>query len=246
MEGKVTFKNVLHCDKCGDSGIVATGFMEGYLCACNEQRRTLLRMHQSGLADSIREMRFDNFSADEPWQQAMLDTCQRFIAQDARKGLYISGQPGAGKTHLGTAVCAHFIDQSRETHYVTYRELMGALKTKANDESYAQTLGKYGRAAVLYIDDFMKSYTPADVKHTFDLVNMRLLGKAVTIFTSEHSLSAVVRIDEALGSRITQMCGDFTMDIARAGPQLPDAGQRMTAAVMTCPKTERTDAPSLV
>jgi DNA replication protein DnaC len=55
----------------------------------------------------------------------------------------------------------------------------------------------------------------SDVKHTFELINMRLIRQDITIITSERSLSEIMGIDEALGSRIKQMCGEFTINIAK-------------------------------
>ncbi len=185
----------------------------------HEIARSRLRIEKSGLADSLDAMTFDTFEAKEPWQKVMLDKCRRFIAQNKYRWLYISGQPGCGKTHLGTAVCGHYLKAGKPTRYMTFLQLMNALKANVNDESgYQSVLREYGYPAVLYIDDFMKFWprpTDPDVKHTFELLNMRLVRGGITIITSERSLLEICDIDEALGSRIKQRCGEFAIDIAR-------------------------------
>jgi DNA replication protein DnaC len=184
-----------------------------------------LRLERSGLADSIENMRFDTFSATEEWQKKMLDKCKTFLAQDESKWLYISGQPGCGKTHLGTAVCGELLAKGKPTRYMTHRELINTLIASQNDEDYYDIVREYGTVEVLYLDDFFKPVkndkgeitrpTAAEIKHTFEVLNMRLVRNGITIITSERSLMEICDIDEALGSRIKQKCGRFALDIAR-------------------------------
>ena len=184
-----------------------------------------LRLERSGIADSLETMRFATFNATEDWQKKMLEKCRQFLAQDEHKWLYISGQPGCGKTHLGTAVCGELLSRGRPTRYMTHRELINTLIASQNDEDYYDVVREYGTVDVLYLDDFFKPVkndkgeiirpTAAEIKHTFEVLNMRLVRNAITIITSERSLMEVCDIDEALGSRIKQKCGRFALDIAR-------------------------------
>lgn len=196
-----------------------------------EEQRSRLRLEKSGFYDKetdecvIDKYRFDNFNRIEGFQHDMYDMCQRFIKQGG--WLYMSGQNGAGKTHLGTAVCGHFLKAGRSTRYVIFKTLMVELKANVNDdEEYARLLNEYGRADVLYIDDFMKPVrdpetqrakqpSAADIDHSFTLLNMRYVRNGTTIITSEKSLNEIMGLDEALGSRIKQRCGEFVMNIAR-------------------------------
>ena len=185
----------------------------------HEENRSRLRIERSGLADSLDTMTFASFEATEDWQKRLFDKCKRFIAQDKFRWLYISGAPGCGKTHLGTAVCAHYLKAGKPTRYMTFMQLMNSLKANVNVENgYQSVLREYGCSDVLYIDDFMKFLpkpTDPDVKHTFELLNMRLIRGGITIITSERSLDEIMSIDEALASRIKQRCGEFCIDIAR-------------------------------
>jgi DNA replication protein DnaC len=189
------------------------------------EQASRLRLERSGLAESLEAMRFDSFSADEEWQKKMLDKCKSFLAQEDSKWLYISGQPGCGKTHLGTAVCGELLAKGKPTRYMTHRELINTLIASQNDEDYYDIVREYGTVEVLYLDDFFKPVkndrgdvtrpTAAEIKHTFEVLNMRLVRNGITIITSERSLMEVCDIDEALGSRIKQKCGRFALDIAR-------------------------------
>jgi DNA replication protein DnaC len=189
------------------------------------EQASRLRLERSGLADSLEAMRFDSFSADEVWQKKLLEKCKAFLGQGEDKWLFISGQPGCGKTHLGTAVCGELLAKGKPTRYMTHRELINLLIASQNDEDYYDIVREYGTVEVLYLDDFFKPVkndrgevtrpTAAEIKHTFEVLNMRLVRNAITIITSERSLMEICDIDEALGSRIKQRCGKYAMDILR-------------------------------
>ncbi len=215
---ELTFANAVHCDKCNNSGfemVEQDGRKMLAKCVCDAKRHLLIELSKYGAADAISRFRFDNFEAVEDFQKGMLQLCRDFIAQEENPFLYISGQTGTGKTHLGTAVCGHFIAGGKNTLYNTFKQLMGEMKSAVNDdEAYRDVLNRYGNASVLYIDDFMKfPPTEADIKHAFELINRRVLKRGTTVFTSEKPLEEIIKIDEALGGRIKQLCGRFCLCI---------------------------------
>ncbi len=209
----LTFENAVHCDECNNSGhriVTKDGRRMLEECGCHAQRDSLIALKKSGMEDAISRFRFDNFVAKEHFQKRMLQLCRDFIAQQDSRFLYISGQTGTGKTHLGTAVCGHFIAGGRTTLYITFHQLMNEMKSAVNDEAYSHVLTRYGKAEALYIDDFMRTEpTAADIKHSFELINRRVVNGGITIFTSEKSIEEIVGYDEALGGRIMHMCGKF-------------------------------------
>lgn len=215
----LTYANAVHCDRCNNSGLVPVvqdGRRMYAKCVCDAQRESLIAISRFGAEGAISRFRFDNFVATEDFQQRMLELCRAFIAQHDCRFLYLSGQTGTGKTHLGTAVCSHYIGAGHPSLYVTHAQLMNELKSAVNDEAYSEVLSRYGRAAVLYIDDFMKFRpTEADKRHAFELINLRVLRQGVTIFTSERALEEIIGFDEALGGRIKQMCGRFCLCIGQ-------------------------------
>lgn len=228
MENEITYENIMQCDKCNNTGFVyklIDGNHVAAYCECFHKRHALIALKKSGLEDAVNDNRFDNFEMPEEYQKRMYDICCRFITQKDKPFLYIGGQTGCGKTHLGTAVCKHYIDKGVSTIYTTHKMLLNDLKSKVNDEEYADMMAHYGRAEVLYIDDFFKTAkyedrekmtppTASDIQHTFELINMRTVGHKKTIITSERSLDEIVGIDEALGGRIKQRCGEFAISIA--------------------------------
>lgn len=235
MEEQITYQNVYHCEKCGDTGLVdveVDGRAMMDYCKCHAIRKSLIALKKSGLQDSIKKCRFENFETDEPFRKEMKDLCERFLGQKESRFLYLGGQPGCGKTHIATALCGSYITRGARTIYTTHQILLQEMKTFALDEEYSAVLHKYADVTVLYIDDFFKPITEtdrrsgqkvripptaADIKHTFELINMRLVNNKITILTSELFIDEIIDIDEALGSRIKQKCGaEYAMNIAYA------------------------------
>ena len=217
---EMSYKTVMHCERCGDTGlvdVVVDGRALLARCECDARRKTLLALKRSGLEDSVERFRFDNFETGQDFQKRMATVCRRFIGQTERRFLYIGGQSGCGKTHLGTAVCAELMGQGLRTAYTTFQLLMNELKRRVNEDDYAETLSRYGGVPVLYIDDFMKfEPTKSDIAHSFELINLRVIQNRITVITSERSLDEVTAIDEALGGRIKQQCGEFAFSVGRA------------------------------
>ena len=70
---------------------------------------------------------------------------------------------------------------------------------------------------LLYLDDFWKGeIRPADVHLAFELINARYISKKPTILSSENTLEAILRGDEAIGSRLFEMAGGYYVDCSRA------------------------------
>jgi DNA replication protein DnaC len=98
--------------------------------------RNMRLVEKSGLKDLIDEKTFENFKVEYDWQKNMLDMCRRFIAQTENKFLYISGQSGCGKTHLGVATSSHFLRGGIQTIYTTFEAMMDNFRASVNDDEY--------------------------------------------------------------------------------------------------------------
>lgn len=196
-------------------------------CSCMKIRHSIRRMKASGLEKVIRDYRFEKFSAFQPWQQAMKETAQRYLAEGVKEGrwLYMGGQPGTGKTHLCTAVAGKLLYEM-PVLYVIWPDVSKKLKAVINDaEEYAKQINKLETISVLYIDDIFKptkddngtSKLPsaADMKIAFEILNYRYINKLPTILSSEYQIMELVDMDEATGSRIAERCGEYIIGINR-------------------------------
>jgi DNA replication protein DnaC len=92
---------------------------------------------------------------------------------------------------------------------------MTELKQKIMDEEfYKKQLNKYQNAKVLLIDDLLKGKTTdADKNIMFEIINYRYINHLPIIVSSEYGINSLLNFDEAIGSRIYEMCKDYLVEI---------------------------------
>ncbi len=224
-EGNLNEVDGYNCDICHNKGFIArldeNGCEVYKECQCKKTRATLKRAKRSGLGDIITEYTFNKFEDNEGWQKQLKNTAQAFCSDDMANWFYIGGQVGCGKTHLCTAIAAHYIKAGREVRYMLWCEEAKKLKAIVNDASYQTEMHPYKTVDVLYIDDFLKvrngeNPTPADINLAFEIINHRLLeSDKVTIISSEKTLDELMDYDEATMSRIYQQTGKYKLNIGK-------------------------------
>lgn len=213
------------CKICKNRGFIARLSAEGEEvlceCKCRTIRATLRRAKRSGLGDILRDYTFDKYVAKEPWQQELKEKAQAFCHDDDAKWFYIGGQVGCGKTHLCTAIAAHYIKAGKELRYMLWAEESKFLKANVNESIYHEKMDEYKNVDVLYIDDFLKVKngavpTDADINLAFEIINHRLIvADKITILSSEKELSELLDYDEATMSRIYQRTGPYKFSIGK-------------------------------
>ena len=177
-------------------------------CSCMPIRRNRLRLRESGLEDMAGRQTFDSWQCDEAWQEEAKTKAQDYA--DHPDGWFLACGPcGTGKTHLCTAICAELMAQGTEVRYVLWREFAPQAKAAVNDQyEYSRLVTPLKEVPVLYIDDLFKTGkgqepTTGDVNLAFELMNSRYNDSSkVTIISTERSVSELIEIDEAVGSRI--------------------------------------------
>ena len=133
----------MDCPKCKNRGCIAYPQDDGSIrtasCSCMTIRRCIWQMERSGLQKSIRELTFERFRAEEPWQKQAL-TKAREYAEAPMGWLLLAGQSGCGKTHLCTAVCRQLLLSGQEVRYMPWREESGQLKAMRLDSSEREAM----------------------------------------------------------------------------------------------------------
>jgi DNA replication protein DnaC len=226
-ERDALFYGYVNCGMCDNIGSKPIKREDGWsdltVCECQAVRVNMALLDESGIRSSVEDMTFENFNAVNDWQKAAKQIALNYCSSDSG-WLYLGGQVGSGKTHLGTAVLGHFIKKS-SVKYMLWRDDIVRLKANVtNDSEYQEIIHPLKTVDVLYIDDFFKTElkkdelrkrevrelpTAADVKIAHELLNYRYLKKMRTIISSELFIGDVLEIDEAVGSRIRQRSKEY-------------------------------------
>lgn len=220
--------NCPHCKNKGYIHIVRENPFSGAFvtaqrdCKCMKMRDTINRAKRSGLGNILIDYKFDKYETPEEWQQTLKAAAQKFCTDEGATWFYIGGQTGAGKTHLCTAIAAHYIKAGYDCAYMLWVDDAIKLKSVKNDfEKYQPMINRFKNVDVLYIDDFLKTQdgtTPtfADVQLAFELLNSRMTDSSkTTVISSELTLPRLLEIDEATAGRIYQLTGDYKLNIGK-------------------------------
>lgn len=209
------------CPKCDGSGFIKT-FKDGVgsikACPiCSAKKAHEARLTNSGISkEDYGQYTLETFKRDTECSARMGAIADQFIAtRKPHQGCGFFGKPGTGKTHICIAIC-----QALELphYYWQYRAEIQRIKNSAykNSEVYDELIVKPAKASLLFIDDLFKGavinggLAPQDVQIMFDIINRRYMNRLPTIFSSEFTIDKIVRYDEAIGSRIAEMCRPFT------------------------------------
>lgn len=219
LEGKLPDYD---CKKCKNKGVIYYEDEEGYEmsreCECMKIRWSVKRIRESGMKDILNKYTFDAYKAETEWQKYVKSKATEFV-KIGKGCLFIGGQVGCGKTHICTAIVGQLIKQGNEARYMQWRDDVVKLKQNANTEEYNRLIEPFKSVKVLYIDDLFKvkkgeQPTPADVNIAFEILNHRYLNDGyITIISSEKTGKELIEIDEAVGSRIVEMSGDYFINI---------------------------------
>lgn len=173
-------------------------------------------LKNSGISEAFRKKNFKNFEIkNRPLliahaRKMAIDYVTNFeeLRHSKNNSIAFLGQVGAGKTHLSIAIANELMKKNIGVLYMQYREAITQLKQNMMDEVYYQNeIGKYKTASVLLLDDLYKGkITESDANIMFEIINYRYLKGLPIIVSSEFTVDGLLDFDEAIGSRIIEMC----------------------------------------
>ena len=209
------------CPKCDGSGFIKTfknGIGSIQACPiCSARKAHEARLANSGISKADYEAyTFDTFKRDTECAARMGAIADKFVeTRQPHQGCGFFGKPGTGKTHICIAICQKL---DIPHYYWQYRAEIQRIKNSAykNSQVYDELILKPSKAELLFIDDLFKGavinggLAPQDQQIMFDIINRRYMNRLPTIFSSEYTVDKIIRLDEAIGSRIAEMCRPFT------------------------------------
>ena len=201
------------CEKCRDMTFIIDDGV-AIPCECRALREAEDILRKSGIGREFRNKRFDNFDFSrsmavmDGYKKAMDYENEFLDIENSRcNSIMFLGQVGSGKTHLSMAICNEFMDRGISVIYMGYRDCLTNIKQNMLDSVYYnRVMNRYKNARVLFIDDLFKGkITDSDINIMFELINHRYFNNLPIIISSELSVSRLLGVDEALGSRLIEM-----------------------------------------
>jgi len=157
---------------------------------------------------------FHNYIPKNQTQREAKDMAQEYaknfqqIRNERNNSIAFLKQVGSGKTHLSIAISNKLMEQGVGVRYMQYREAITHLKQNIVDEEfYQREMSKYKNAPVLLMDDLYKGKTTeSDINLVYEIINHRYLKGMPIILSCEYDMDKLLEFDEAIGSRIAEMC----------------------------------------
>jgi DNA replication protein DnaC len=192
-------------------------------CECREMEKIKNGWKASGINPEVSQQTFTNFQV---WSEsarkakdAAIDYVKSFntIKKSRNNSILLCGQVGSGKSHLTVAIALNLLKKNIKVVYMPYREVITKIKQNMLDEEYYQkTISKYQSCELLLIDDLFKGkITESDINIVFEILNYRYLNHMPIIISTEFIIDELLNFDEAVGSRIYEMCKSYVVEIER-------------------------------
>lgn len=136
--------------------------------------------------------------------------------QPLKPGIYFTGDPGIGKTHLAVSTLKLWIAAGRAGAFATVPILLQSLRKGYEQKDYDERIELLCSVPLLILDDFgTERPNPWATEQLFTIINARYTGGKATIFTSNLSIEQMEgRLGEMgirISSRIMGMCDVVTM-----------------------------------
>lgn len=190
-------------------------------CECHKKVVSQGLMKSSEITDEFKKMAFGNFQLEGKHRlindayHCALNYFKNYesIKNERHNSISLLGQPGCGKTHLLTAIANNLMVRKQvPVFYFPFVEGFNDLKD--DFDLLEQKTQRMKRVEVLFIDDLFKGRdypTPFQIEQMFAVINYRYLNHKPIMVSSEKTVDELCDIDEALGTRIYQMCQDYTV-----------------------------------
>lgn len=211
------------CEICKDTEFIFTDTNTVKPCECKQAKYYKRLYENSGISKAFRNKTFENYiTAGKPKTiKNSKQVAQKYVKEfTGEQSIALLGQVGSGKTHLCIAIANELLKKNVGVLYMQYREAITALKQAiCDDETYQRELRKYQGAKLLYIDDLFKGMlkqgqvNDSEMRIMFEIINYRYLNNSPIMVSSEYGIEKLLGFDEAVGSRIIEMCKGYIVEL---------------------------------
>ncbi|PPA70503.1 DnaA ATPase domain-containing protein [Jeotgalibacillus proteolyticus] len=201
-------------------------------CTCIENSRLERILKASEITEEFKKLGFGNFRTEgkNPIIHEAKEAAHEYYTEfdhirgNRQNSIALLGQPGSGKTHLLMAVSNNLM-QKKKLPVLYFPYVEGFNDLKDDFTAIEKKLKRMKEVEVLFIDDLFKPVskvvngvrikvpraTEWQIEQMYAVLNYRYLNHKPILVSSELTVDELADVDEALGTRIYQMCKDFTV-----------------------------------
>ena len=179
------------CSICQGTGwelMPGTGVSQARRCTCTALCRLLELKERVRIPMRFEHCSLDNYCAHTLSQVRALAEARRFAERypNCGTGLFLSGEPGLGKTHLAVGIVRELLDRFQED--VLFLDFTSLVSSKWHGcqpgARRDPEVGIYKLVSLLILDDFGSlSPTGESLRVTEDLLEARLNARRTTVYT---------------------------------------------------------------
>lgn len=202
----------LKCSICKDIGfIIEKGSAIECSCRFPIYQKSLPERHRLADFDKLDYSNLDKVAG----LMEMINYYKRTPLNKVKKGVYLQGDVGRGKTMLACAIFNNYLGQGK-LKFIVVDELIRRIK-EAFGGGREFELSKYMEAELIVLDDLgaekMTEFVEGEI---YNIINYRYNKKLPTIITSNINWNDLPEKYEMNGkriaSRISEMCGSFNLN----------------------------------
>lgn len=229
----------MECTSCGGTGLIVKDGL-AFKCSCINQEDKSRRYRESRLPSKLRKASFEAFDLSYYPESVFVDRSAksyREVAQSTvmaarefaeanvsgdrgKKGLFIYGNVGSGKTYLCSAIANYLLEQGKQVLFIVVPDLLDEIRASYGGDgemSEIQVLRYANNAPVLILDDLgAHNYTEWARNKIYSIINNRLNNEKPTVINSNLNLGQIERyLGERTTSRIVELCDIYGLFVPK-------------------------------
>jgi len=164
------------------------------------EARRIDELKSIGIDERHRGKTFDAFVAETPEQAKALRACKSLAERVAVNptrvpSLILCGNPGTGKTHLGSAIVQHLFDAGVDAHRTTVMRILRAIKSswrKGSEHDEQATIEYLSELPCLVIDEIGVQFgSDTERMYLFEIIDRRYESCLPTVLISNLDMDAL-------------------------------------------------------
>jgi DNA replication protein DnaC len=195
-------------------------------CSCKDGRHQERSFKSSRITPEFKKRDFESFNLDGRPQivrdayffaKTYYENFQK-IKDERQNSICLLGKAGSGKTHLLMAIINAIMESKYLYDVIRFPSVQyfpwveGFNEIKDDLSMTEERIRRMQTVDLLFIDDMWKGRkdpTPFQIEQAFAVINYRYMNNKPVLISSERDIDQMCDIDEAIGSRINEMCKDF-------------------------------------